>query len=213
MRRSWATDATWNQYNSRNTNEQDDTPFDEDDALAMLIENWEQEHDYLTANQYPPSQSRLMDNVLGNNDDSTDRSYDYPTKPALRLVHTVAKLMSKGQKSEDWEDEFIQEGIVALLQAMHHYPRLVAAAAAAATTTTTTNLLPLSFEEYAARHIIMEMTRQAPPDVVAAVAAATACAGPPTGRPAAAAQPQPQLPLPPPVCPGLCPAAAAARPG
>jgi len=62
---------------------------------------------------------------------------------------------------------------------MHHYPRLVAAAAAAAaptTTTTTTNLLPLSFEEYAARHIIMEMTRQAPPDVVAAVAAATATA-------------------------------------
>lgn len=89
--------------------------------LAFSIGNWEESHQ-------PTSNSNVR---------------HHPTEESLQLVHSIAQRMSHGR--EDVEDDLMQEGVVALMNAMNHY------------TTLTRNTEP--FERYAKRQIISEMQK------------------------------------------------------
>ena len=87
------------------------TIADNDDDLATSIEDWEYQHEY-----YP-----VYDAVTSATSDSHG-SNERITRSALHLIHRMAKRRSKGHS--DMEDDLIQEGIIALMEAMHHYPML-----------------------------------------------------------------------------------------
>lgn len=103
-----------------------------DDDLAASIGNWEYQHEYLP----------VYDTVASATSD-TDGTYKKITRSTLHLIHRMAKRMSKGQS--EMEDDLIQEGIIALMEAMHHYPML------------SHKVVPL--EQYVKRHVLAEMNK------------------------------------------------------
>mmetsp|Transcript_10614 Transcript_10614/g.16262 ORF Transcript_10614/g.16262 Transcript_10614/m.16262 type:complete len:360 (+) Transcript_10614:211-1290(+) len=69
-------------------------------------------------------------------------------KKALEFVHQLAKRMSTGQP--DSEDDLVQEGTIALMEAMHHYASL--------------RNHDETFDQYAKRYILYEMSSSLEPN-------------------------------------------------
>lgn len=108
------------------------TSVSSDEDLATSIGTWEYQHEY-----YP-----VFDDVASATSDS-DSAYEKLTRSALQLIHRMAKRMSEGHS--EMEDDLIQEGIIALMEGMQHYPML------------SHKVLPL--EQYVKRHVIAEMNK------------------------------------------------------
>ncbi len=103
-----------------------------DDDLAASIGNWEYQHEY-----HP------VDDTVASAASDSDGTSKKITRSTLHLIHRMAKRMSKGQS--EMEDDLIQEGIIALMEAMHHYPML------------SDKVVPV--EQYVKRHVIFEMNK------------------------------------------------------
>ena len=104
-----------------------------DDDLCVSIGNWEHDHD---GDYYDASSDTTT---------TTSTTGFIPTKQALTLVRQVARRMAQGQR--EVEDDLVQEGVIALMQAINHYPLLLNEKGGE------------SFERYAKRYIILEMTK------------------------------------------------------